>query len=122
VTVARLTIEDSQVVPGVFVNPGSGHLTGGTEHRARANMVILLGDAGLTGTRFYRRPRADEGGRFAFSVRTPAGLAVVLMPGWPLARVRYTGSPQSPWDFPRLYVDGSSWLWKYAAEILAEVE
>ncbi len=34
------------------------------------------------------------------------------MPGFPLDRVRYIeGEKRSILDFPRLYVDGSSWIW-----------
>jgi len=40
------------------------------------------------------------------------------MPGLPLDRVRYIGAPeQNAWRFPRLFVDGNSWLWEFALEI-----
>jgi len=42
------------------------------------------------------------------------------MPGLPLDLVRYTGeNGQNIWNFPRLYLDDSSWVWKFAANILA---
>jgi hypothetical protein len=37
------------------------------------------------------------------------------MPGLPVEQVRYMGeSGQNIWDFPRLYVDDSSWIWEFA--------
>lgn len=114
------TVPDGRIVPGVFVNPGSGTVRHGTVTMAARNMRALLKDAGQEQARVYRCPRQDEGGRHAFSVKTRGARHVVLMPGWPLKKVRFTGSPQNPWDFPRLFVDDSSWLWKYAAEILGE--
>jgi hypothetical protein len=45
--------------------------------------------------------------------------AEVLMPGLLLSQVRYTGDGyQNIWDYPRLYVDGDSWVWKYAIEVI----
>jgi hypothetical protein len=35
--------------------------------------------------------------------------------------VRYLGIPgQNIWDFPRLFVDGSSWVWKFAIAVTVE--
>jgi hypothetical protein len=39
---------------------------------------------------------------------------LVLMPGLVLDQVRYMGKPQNIWHFPRLYVDGNSWVWCFA--------
>lgn len=39
----------------------------------------------------------------------------VDMPSLSLEKIRYMGEKtQNIWDFPRLYVNGSSWVWKYA--------
>lgn len=38
------------------------------------------------------------------------------MPGWPLGQVRWQPDADA-WQFPRLYVDGGSWLWGFAVGI-----
>ena len=39
----------------------------------------------------------------------------IVMPGKPLDKVRYVGSPdQNIWDYLRLFVDGKSWVWEFA--------
>ena len=42
----------------------------------------------------------------------------IQMPGLPVDRVRFLDEDgQNIWDFPRLYVDDSSWVWKYALSV-----
>lgn len=58
-------------------------------------------------------PEAD--GRFTFALAFGDVSFEIEMPGVPVERVRYTGADdQNIWDYPRLYVDGSSWVWRYA--------
>lgn len=40
------------------------------------------------------------------------------MPGRELARVRVTADAEDLLDCPRLYVDGNSWFWCYAVDIV----
>lgn len=105
----------------VFINPGSGPVEGGNQVDAWINVVKLCEDAGLLDR--LDMPRAIEctstrdtgDGRFAYSVRLGDRVCEIDMPGIPLVLVRFTGEgDQNIWDFPRLYVDGSSWVWKYA--------
>lgn len=113
---AKRRMASSEMVPGVFVNPGAGRITGSLLHEARKNMRAFVVDAGYPDATIIRKSRLDEDGRFGFVVTDRGGVcAEVLMPGWPLAEVRFMGEPgQNIWNFPRLYVDGSSWVWKYA--------
>jgi len=89
---------------------------------AYRGMRALLRDAGRGEARFERDPEASEPeGYFAFLVHIGGDPVPVLMPGRPLREIRFTGAPgQDAWTTPRLYVDGSSWLWKYAASQLRE--
>lgn len=112
----------------VFINPGSGPVDGATLDHAYANMTQLLKDAGLKTAAFARNPDPDseeDDGRFAFLVTIPGaerfGPLTVDMPGIPLDEVRYTQAPgQNIWHFPRLYVDGSSWVWMFAVSRLRD--
>lgn len=108
----------------VYINPGSGPVEGATEVNADANMAQLIVDARLTAPgRYERAPAADEDdGRFAFVVSCNGRTCEVHMPGLPLEAVRYLGvEGQNIWHYPRLYVDGSSWVWKYAMTSLFDV-
>lgn len=99
----------------VVINPGTGPVACATEDYATANISALLIDAGVEGATIERVPQEDDAGRFAFLLKTDKGRCSVDMPGLPLERVRYLGTGgQNIWEFPRLYVDGSSWVWKYA--------
>jgi hypothetical protein len=109
-------------VTRVCINPGTGPVGGGDEKQAAANMPQLLTDSGIEGLRFERAADLDrDDGRFGFMVLDKVGdvEAEVQMPGLPLAKVRYRSQPgESIWDFPRIYVNGSSWVWPYAVSIL----
>lgn len=110
----------------VVINPGAGAVGRDADSLGHAydNMRRLLADAGIPDASYRRDPDAQEGdGRFTFLVTLgdPARDVSVAMPGLPLERVRFAGrQDQDPWDFPRLYVDGSSWLWLWAVDALHE--
>jgi hypothetical protein len=63
-------------------------------------------------------------GRYKFNVvheKTGKIVTDVDMPGIPIEKVRYTGTEdQNIWHYPRLYVDGSSWVWLYALHSLRD--
>jgi hypothetical protein len=101
----------------VFVNPGSGPCAdyGRSDKRwAASNMRAFIRDVGGEGLSFaYQSPPAD--GRFTFSLSRGPHTVQVEIPGLALARVRYMGTEgQNIWHFPRLYIDGDSWVWLYA--------
>lgn len=101
----------------VFVNPGTGPVDDATEAEARKNMKQLVIDAEIQGARVRRKSRLDENGRFGFRVIAADRTWDVEMPGLPLERVRFMKG-LDPWQFPRLYLDGSSWLWEFAVGIM----
>lgn len=111
----------------VFINPGTGPADNAYEDDARHNMDAFMVDLGIKGIRVRRHARADYGaGRFAYRLYYQGRKVEIQMPGWELARVRFTGADeQNVWDFPRLYVNDDSWLWRYAlncakADLLGE--
>lgn len=109
----------------LMLNPGSGPVEGTTtEAQARANMETFVADAtarhGAPVT-LNPTPTGHSDGRWFFDVTAPDGTTVheVEMPGLPLDQVRYMREPdQDPFDFPRLWVNGSSWLWFFALGIV----
>lgn len=107
----------------VIINPGSGPVPEAREAHAVTNITVFGDDlrrAGIVVASCSRTPDADYGeGRYAFALATADGRTIeIQMPGLPVDRVRYLdGAEQNIWDFPRLYVDGSSWVWKFALDV-----
>lgn len=110
---------ENQTVPGVIINPGTGPVHDATVEAAEANIKALVEDACAGRERpTIKRASGDSQGRFAFELSVGDRECEVDMPGLPLEQVRYTGPPQSIFDFPRLYVNGSSWVWPYAVSMV----
>jgi hypothetical protein len=123
-------------IPGVFIgNVGAGPITKSvTDLRdAERCMKVFAQDVSRSlGDRrvwVVREPKLDENGRYGFVLgfRSSALPFEVEMPGLPLRDVRYMpdepgNEGQKAWDFPRLWVDGSSWLWKFAVRTISESE
>lgn len=108
-------------MPTLIINNGSSAIESATEAQAVENMAQFLADVGIADLVFRRLPIHDDGkGRYAFEIDHTDGV-IVLMVGLPLAQVRFMDLPdQNIWKFPRLYVNGSSWLWCYAVNILRD--
>lgn len=100
----------------IVINPGSGPVADATEENAAFNMAAFILDVGAPTATIERAAAKDYGeGRFAFVVRLGSNECEVQMPGLLLDAVRYTGTNgQNIWHFPRLYTDGSSYVWEFA--------
>ena len=106
--------EDLQPAPGIFLNPGSGPVRGASSEDAESNIITFMAEVGADR---YRGPLSEDEGRYEFELGKDARTVLVEMPGLPLDEVRYLGTDdQDIWDFPRLYVDGSSWVWCFAVD------
>ena len=99
----------------VIINPGSGPISGTREGSAIKNIKHFILDCGFKGIEFARTPEYDDDGRYSFILWMGQRCHTVDMPGLPLDKVRYMDEEdQNIWDYPRVYVDGSSWVWKFA--------
>lgn len=104
----------------IIINPGSGPVEGeNTEKNAIENIKHYITDCGLKDVTFLRIKNKDKDGRYHFLLfRDDWDRSVchhIDMPGLSLHKVRYMHEEdQNIWDFPRLYIDGSSWVWCYA--------
>lgn len=112
----------------IYINPGSGPVAGATLANAEANMSVLIEDLKkrpeitTIAMATPQQPTEDEG-RYAFVIVVNGEDHEVEMPGLPLNQVRYMReNNQNIWDFPRLYVDGSSWVWFFALNMFEEDE
>ncbi|MFJ8153924.1 hypothetical protein [Streptomyces sp. NPDC094468] len=107
----------------ISINPGTGPVAEATEANAATNITVFGDDlrkAGLDVRDCTRKPDDDYGdGRFAFQLAMADGRTIeIQMPGLPIERVRFMSQDgQNIWNFPRLYVDGSSYVWEFALSV-----
>lgn len=99
----------------IIINPGTWAIEGATEANALECVKAFIKDLGADAAMIERLPEREDNGRYGYRLTLDGRSTVVDMPGWPVDRVRFMGRDgQDIWQFPRLYVDGSSWLWKFA--------
>lgn len=105
---------------GFISNPGTGPIADTAEAHARANIerfVVELAVEHVTIGYVGECVDEDMRGRWCFELGRYDRTCLVDMPGLPIQKVRFVKDHGlSPWGFPRLYVDGSSWLWCIAIE------
>ena len=101
----------------VASNPGTGPVDGTDARNARRNIGAFCRELALRSPHICIERRSGEGrdGRYDYLIRRGISSTSVAMPGLPLDRVALRPGDNA-WHFPRLYVDGSSWLWPYAIE------
>lgn len=96
-------------------NHGSGRLKLGSEKNAIKNIEQFVIDCDVGDVSWQSTPEKDSGdGRHTFVLWKDGNHVIVEMPGWELESVRYISDSQNVWDYPRLYIDGDSWVWKFA--------
>lgn len=104
----------------IIINPGSGPVAG-TRENADRNIAKFIKDVTSAHNFKYISSTfvcANDDGRFTYLLDCDDVEAhEIEMPGLPLEQVRWVDQSQNIWDFPRLYVDGSSWVWKYAVNV-----
>lgn len=96
----------------VIVNPGAGpiRVQGNTAKQSERNLRKLLRQANIK-TVYKRDKQFKQDGRFYYIVGANVSVAI---PGIP-----YDGKDQ--FDYPRLYVDGSSWFWNFAVDAVKDI-
>jgi hypothetical protein len=114
----------------LVINPGSGPVEEASLDCAAENIKVYAEDIAkhhdLVVKDIFRQEEEDDRGRFAFAIDVEKGALkrrlLVDMPGLPVEKVRYVGRPeQDIWEFPRLVIDGSTWVWEFAVKV-ARVE
>ena len=108
----------------IIINPGSGPVENSTEEHAVVNIAHFILDNGVAGVNYVRIPEHDyKDGRFAFLLWKDNVCHEIQMPGDALTAVRYMDEDnQNIWNYPRLYVDGSSWVWCFALGLSFELD
>ena len=115
--------KEASMPVAIIVNPGTEPLGTSSLKAAKQSMETFVADLPESAS-FVRAPKLDynkeyKDDRYAFILTYKGIEREIQMPGWPPERVRFRGEDgQNIWDYPRLYVDGSSWVWKYALNMV----
>lgn len=99
----------------IIINPGTEPVESASLENATAAIQQFASELGIDGLVILRDPEQDHDGRFGFVLWRRFKLAgcEITMPGCdPDVTMK-----SQPWESPRLYVDGSSWLWGFAIGI-----
>lgn len=100
----------------IIINPGTEPIADTNEGLAISNAEAFATELHLENVQVFRTPGQDYGnGRYAFNLYYEGRACSLQMPGLPLEKVAYHDG-DNPWHFPRLYIDGSSWLWEFALD------
>lgn len=106
----------------LIINPGTGPVAAATAENAQRNMCVFVDDVSRQfggSVKFESLHHPDDGrdGRWQFAVEGErVGRHDVWMPGCPIGIATGEDCP-SIFDQPRLYVNGSSWLWGFAVDM-----
>lgn len=114
----------------ISINPGSGPVNGELSwENAYENIKQYIKDCEIP-LYIVKSNHVPDEGRYLFVLRNDEYdfKTEVEMPGLPLEKVRYVRAEgQNILEFPRLYVDGGSWIWncglttkEQIAEVLSE--
>ncbi len=98
-----------------------GSVDGTKESYADKNIAHFVKDVNLSGLIYKRYKKGDSSdGRFSYELKFSKKRKIVVdMPGLPLEKVRWFQG-KSLVGIPRLYVDGGSWLWEFAIDIVKD--
>ena len=110
----------------IIINPGTGSFEPSDPEDAFFNMDVFIAELHLPELEIERTPDNDYDGYVTFKLYTipeddddEPRMIEVDMPCLPLDHVYYHDSEnQNIWHFQRLYIDGSSWVWEFAQNIV----
>lgn len=99
----------------IVINPGTEPIVKTTEDNAIKLAEYIAKDLKLDITNWQRNPKADDNqGRYGFIFKGAGGKVDVDIPGIDPDITRKS----MPFESPRLYVNGSSWLYGYALDFI----
>ena len=96
-----------------IINPGTGAVAGAYLRVAWKNIRMFRRDV-CPRAAIVRQPGYDSDGRYGFDLVLGGKVCRIKMPG-----LAWVDDPNI-WNFPRLYVDGSSWAWSFAGGIVRD--
>ena len=101
----------------IFINPGAGDIEDHGFEQAYKKIQKFIEDCEIPLYIEKANFQSEENGRYSFTIKSPIKHDLsweVEMPSLSIEQVRYIYEEgQNIGDFPRLYVNGNSWVWKY---------
>lgn len=98
----------------IVINPGTEPITGASRKNALKAAEYFMEDLGYKGFSFKLiEEHGNEQGWFDFKFKKNDFSLTVSFPGSDPEITRLG----KPWESPRIYVEGSSWLWGYGLDI-----
>ncbi|MNH75602.1 hypothetical protein D3C73_278460 [compost metagenome] len=99
------------------VNPGSENTNDYGFEQAYNNILVYINDCEIELYIQSANCIPEDNGRYLFTLKSPLSYKLtyeIEMPSLPLNEIRYMQEEgQNIWNYPRLYVNGSSWVWTY---------
>lgn len=107
----------------VIADMGTGAVEEGSKEQSEINIKKFISDCFSHNPQLrfkYEFIEIEKNGRHTYELTNEDYRTyIVQMPAVSLEKVRFMGEEgQTVIGVPRLYVDGSSWLWKYAIDII----
>jgi hypothetical protein len=100
----------------IIINPGTFNTPKGDRSQSEHNIKEFIKQLGVDAE--YKFIEDCSNGRHSYKIWNDNHSHIVDMPAIPLKDIIYkSGEKRSIFEFPRLYVDGSSWLWEFALRV-----
>lgn len=105
----------------IIINPGTENQVNATEENAMESIKIFVADLvknhpQLNGMYIHREPKRDDRGWYGFVLIANDRTVEVDIPG--VEPDIFTKS--TPFESPRCYVDGSSWLYNFGLSVASD--
>ncbi len=102
----------------MIVNMGTQAMCDTSPKLAKVGIAQFVEDLDIAKVKVKRDKKGDNDGWYGFTLKSKHAKISVLMPGLPLDYMRPApGASKESIGFQRLYVEGNSWLWRFALEI-----
>lgn len=101
----------------IIMNPGTGKTEDNGFEQALSNIKVFIQECTIDIEITSSNKHPNENGRYSFFLKhwSTGKEFEIEMPSLPLSDVHYIDSEnQNIMNYPRLYVNGNSYVWKYA--------
>ena len=109
----------------IIINPGTGKTEDHGFEQALSNIKVFIEECSIDVELTSSIKHPSDDGRYSFLLqhKGTGKEFVIKIPALPLAEIYYTDSEKQNINiYPRLYVNGNSYVWKYALLIESDLQ